>query len=78
MVDSISCIHDLETRRAPDEVPPLNFWILDSLLHLNLDAKVCIVLCSVDLAMVSSFGTIGGVTFRLMLLASRFTGVLAK
>ena len=78
MVHSMSCIHDLKTKRAPDDVLPLNLWIFGSLLHLNSDAKVCIVFCSIDSAIVSSFCTLGGVTFKLMLLTSGFTGVLAK
>ena len=78
MVHSMSCIHDLKTKRAPDDVPSLNFWIFGSILCLNSDAKVCIVFCSIDLAIVSSFGTLGGVMFKLMLLTSGFTGVLVK
>ena len=78
IVDSMSCIHDLKTNKAPDDVPLLNFWILGSLLYLNSDAKVCIILWSIDSAMVSSLGTGGGVTLRLMWLTSSLTGVLAK
>ena len=79
MVHSISCIHDLKTRRAPDDVPPpLNFWIFDSWLCLNSDTRVCIVFCNIDSVMVSSFCTLGGVTFKLMLLTSGLKGMLAK
>ena len=77
MVHSISYIQDLKTRRTPDDVLPLNFWIFGSLLCLNSDARVCIVFCKIDSAMVSSLGAHGGVV-KLMLLTLDLTGVLAK
>ena len=47
MVDSMSCIHDLKTNKATDDIPAQIFWILVSLLRLNSDA-LCIVLRSID------------------------------
>ena len=78
MVDSKSCIHNLKTNNVPDEVPPLNLWFLGSLLLLNSEAKVCIVFCRIDSVMVSSLRTMGGLSFKMVLFASGFTGVLAK
>ena len=39
IVHSMSCIYDLNTRSAPDEVPPLNFCILGLQVLLNSDAN---------------------------------------
>ena len=77
MAHSIFCIQDLNTSKAPEEVSPLNFWILGSRVHLNSEANICIVFRKTDSVIVSSFGALGGIV-NLMLLTSGLIGVLAK
>ena len=77
IVHWMSCIYDLNTRRAPEKVPPLNFLILGSLVCLNSDASVCMVFCRRDSTIVSTLGAHGDVA-KLMSLISGLMGVLGK